>query len=57
MDKHETILSTEETLRERRREEVKYWLTSAALFIVFGVISTSLFWGPIVLGWLMEKFR
>ena len=57
MDKHETILSTEETLRERRREEVKYWLTSAALFIVFGVISTSPFWGWIVFGWLMETFR
>lgn len=57
MNRNETILSEKETLRERRRDDMKYWAKYWVLFIVLGVVCTVPFWGWIVFGWLIELFH
>lgn len=45
----------EESWKRERRERIRYVLATLLQFIVFGVAATSLWWGWILLGWLMER--
>ncbi len=56
MKKNDTYTSVENVLRQRRNDEIKYWLLQLLYAVLFGVVVTAYWWVWIVMGLFIQFF-